>query len=206
MSENINEKASEASKTPVKDLLKAILVYIVMFIISFGIFVLLMRTGLLKGMEVLMYRGVVMIILAGILASALTVAYWKVFKIAWLGVKDVLCVFIITCCVNMVFFILVPVTVERSVSVFMLSYMDQSEDNHFTQEEIGEIFVDKYVDEFGAFEKRFDEQIETGTIVKNEDGTYSLTDGGRTIVKMFRFISDMFETDKRLVYPLKPEE
>lgn len=204
--DNTKDKGvSERPDTPVKDLLKAILLYVVMLVISFGIFVLLMRTGLLKGMEVLMYRGVVMIILSGILAAALSVTYWKLFKPAWLGVKDVLCVFIICCCVNMVFFILVPVTVERSVSVFMLSYMDQSQDNHFTQEEIGDIFVDKYVDEFGAFEKRFNEQVETGTIIQNEDGTYSLTDSGRSIVGMFRWISDVFETDKRLVYPLKKE-
>lgn len=195
-----------AAVKPSKAILLSILVYIVCFIISFGLFVLLMRTPLLKGMEVLMYRGIVMIIISGIAAAALAVAFWKLRKIAWLGVKDIVCVFIICCCVNMVFFILVPVTVERSVSVFMLSYMDQSEDNHFTQDQIGEIFVDKYVNEFGAFEKRFTEQIETGTIVENPDGTYSLTDSGRTIVGMFRFISDMFETDKRLVYPLKPAE
>lgn len=194
-----------AEVKPARGIIYSILVYIVCFIISFGIFVLLIRTSLLSGMDVLMYRGIVMIIISGIAAAALSLAFWKLKKVSWLGVKDVVCVFIICCCVNMVFFILVPVTVERSVSVFMLSYMEQSSDNHFTQEQIGEIFVDKYVNQFGAFEKRFDEQVETGTIVMNDDGTYSLTDSGRTVVGMFRLISGLFDTDERLVYPLKPE-
>lgn len=194
-----------AEVKPARGIIYSILVYIVCFIISFGIFVLLIRTSLLSGMDVLMYRGIVMIIISGIVAAALSLAFWKLKKVSWLGVKDVVCVFIICCCVNMVFFILVPVTVERSVSVFMLSYMEQSSDNHFTQEQIGEIFVDKYVNQFGAFEKRFDEQVETGTIVMNDDGTYSLTDSGRTVVGMFRLISGLFDTDERLVYPLKPE-
>ncbi len=194
-----------AEVKPARGIIYSILVYIVCFIISFGIFVLLIRTSLLSGMDVLMYRGIVMIIISGIAAAVLSLAFWKLKKVSWLGVKDVVCVFIICCCVNMVFFILVPVTVERSVSVFMLSYMEQSSDNHFTQEQIGEIFVDKYVNQFGAFEKRFDEQVETGTIVMNDDGTYSLTDSGRTVVGMFRLISGLFDTDERLVYPLKPE-
>ena len=116
----------------------------------------------------------------------------------------------------MVFFTLIPVTVERSVSVFMLSYMDtytaETENTanvsgdgnlngHFTQDQIAEIFVDKYVNEYGAFDKRFDEQLTTGSIEQNADGTYSITDKGRFIVKMFRLISDVFDTDKRLVQP-----
>ena len=67
--------------------------------------------------------------------------------------------------------------------------------------EIEEIFKEKYVVEYGAFEKRFNEQVETGTIVENPDGTYSMTDSGEFIVKMFRTVADWFDTDRRLVYP-----
>lgn len=109
--------------------------------------------------------------------------------------------FVIYCCVNTVFFVLVPVTVERSVSVFMLSYMEENQDHSFSEEEIKEAFTDKYVDEYGAFEKRFKEQIETGTIIDNGDGTYRITSTGETTVKLFRFIAKMFDTDERLVYP-----
>lgn len=193
--ENLNRISS------VREIIYTLLTYAVLYIISFGFMVLLIRLPLLKGMHVLMYRGIVMIVIAGILAALLLVLYRKWRKITWLSAKDVVLVFILTCSINMVFFTLIPVTVERSVSVFMLSYMDKYSDRTYTQDEVAEIFIDKYVNEYEAFEKRFDEQLTTGSIEQNADGTYSITDKGRFIVKMFRFISDVFETDKRLVEP-----
>jgi len=184
-----------------KEIIFTLLTYAVLYIISFLLLVLLIRLPLFKGMHVLMYRGIVMIIIAGILSAGLLVLFKKWRKIKWLSAKDVVLVFILTCSINMVFFTLIPVTVERSVSVFMLSYMDTYSDRTYTQDEVAEIFVDKYVNEYGAFEKRFDEQLTTGTIVQNPDGTYSITDKGRFIVKMFRLISDVFDTDERLVEP-----
>ncbi len=190
-----------SKKSAAKEILFTLLTYAVLYIISFLLLILLIRLPILKGMHVLMYRGIVMIVLAGILASVLLVVFKKWRKIEWLSAKDVVLVFILTCSINMVFFTLIPVTVERSVSVFMLSYMDTYSDRTYTEDQVAEIFVEKYVNEYGAFEKRFDEQLTTGTIVQNADGTYSITDKGRFIVKMFRAISDVFETDKRLVEP-----
>ena len=194
---DMNNKSIGAAK----EIVFTLLTYAVLYVISFLLLILLIRLPLLKGMHVLMYRGIVMIILAGILASVLLVVFKKWRKIEWLSAKDVVLVFILTCSINMVFFTLIPVTVERSVSVFMLSYMDTYSDRTYTEDQVAEIFVEKYVNEYGAFEKRFDEQLTTGTIVQNADGTYSITDKGRFIVKMFRAISDVFETDKRLVEP-----
>lgn len=190
-----------SKKSAAKEILFTLITYAVLYVISFLLLILFIRLPILKGMHVLMYRGIVMIILAGILASVLLVVFKKWRKITWLSAKDVVLVFILTCSINMVFFTLIPVTVERSVSVFMLSYMDTYSDRTYTEDQVAEIFVDKYVNEYGAFEKRFDEQLTTGTIVQNADGTYSITDKGRFIVKMFRAISDVFETDKRLVEP-----
>ena len=60
----------------------------------------------------------------------------RVMPKGWITVKDVILLFCGCCCVNMVLFTLIPVTVERSVSVFMLSYMDQNEELQFTQKDI----------------------------------------------------------------------
>ena len=185
----------------VREILLTLLTYAVLYVVSFLLLVLLIRLPIFSGMHVLMYRGIVLIIIAGIIASALMVLFKKLKGITWLSAKDVVLVFILCCSINMVFFTLIPVTVERSVSVFMLSYMDTYDERTYTEDEISEIFVDKYVTEYGAFEKRFDEQLTTGTIEKNADGSYSITSKGRLIVKLFRLISDVFETDKRLVDP-----
>lgn len=182
-----------------KNILKLIGLYALIYIVFSVIFVLLFHTGILAGMGVLMYRGIVFIIITGIL-SAVAMAVVKKFW-DFVTIRDIIMVFVIFCCVNMVLFTLIPVTVERSVSVFTLSYMDENSDKSFTKEDVQEIFTSKYVVDYGAFDKRFDEQIVTGTLVDNGDGTYSITDSGRRVVSMFRMVADWFNTDKRLVYP-----
>ena len=163
------------------------------------IFIMLFHTALFDVVTVLMYRGFIFIILCGCIASLMMYGAKKIFD--FIDIKDIILMFCGFCCVNMVLFTLIPVTVERSVSVFMLSYMYENSDETYTQESISDVFVDKYVNEYGAFEKRFDEQLVTGNIRQNDDGSYSITENGKTIVKLFRLISKWFKTDQRLVYP-----
>ena len=174
-------------------------IYAVIYLVCTAMFIALFHTEILKNMEVLMYRGLAFIIITGII-SAVVMGIIRKFW-GFITVRDIIMMFVIFCCVNTVLFTLIPVTVERSVSVFMLSYMEENSDQTFTQDSVGEIFTAKYVNDYGAFEKRFNEQVETGTIVQNPDGTYSITESGKFVVKMFRTVAEWFGTDKRLVYP-----
>jgi hypothetical protein len=174
-------------------------IYLLIYLACTALFIGLFHTGLLKNMEVLMYRGVAFIMITGVVAGVIMGIARKLW--GFITIRDIIMMFVIFCCVNMVFLTLVPVTVERSVSVFMLSYMDENSDQTFTQESVGEVFTSKYVEDYGAFEKRFDEQVVTGTIEQNPDGTYSITERGKLVVKAFRTIAEWFDTDRRLVYP-----
>lgn len=174
-------------------------VYALIYIVCTALFIALFHTSFLAGMDVLMYRGAAFIIITGTVSAVIMGVIRKFW--GFVTIRDIIMMFVIFCCVNMVFLTLIPVTVERSVSVFMLSYMEENSDQTFTEESVGEVFTTKYVEDYGAFEKRFHEQVETGTIVENPDGTYSITDSGRFVVKMFRTIADWFGTDQRLVYP-----
>lgn len=174
-------------------------VYALIYIVCTALFIALFHTSFLAGMDVLMYRGAAFIIITGVVSAVIMGVIRKFW--GFVTIRDIIMMFVIFCCVNMVFLTLIPVTVERSVSVFMLSYMEENSDQTFTEESVGEVFTTKYVEDYGAFEKRFHEQVETGTIVENPDGTYSITESGRFVVKMFRTIADWFGTDQRLVYP-----
>ncbi|MCQ2474081.1 MAG: hypothetical protein MJ098_08100 [Saccharofermentans sp.] len=174
-------------------------IYILIYVVCSVMFVGLFHTGLLKNMEVLMYRGIVFIVITGVIAAIVMGVIRKFW--GFITVRDIIMVFVIFCCVNTVLFTLIPVTVERSVSVFMLSYMEENSDQTFTQDSVGEVFTEKYVTDYGAFEKRFVEQVATGTIEENADGSYSITERGKFIVKMFRTVAEWFDTDRRLVYP-----
>ena len=173
--------------------------YTFIYIVCTVLFIFLFHTGLFAEMDILMYRGALFVLITGAIAAVIMGIVRKLW--GFVTKRDIILMFTIFCCLNMMFLTLVPVTVERSVSVFMLSYMEENSDQTFTEESVSEVFVEKYVDDYGAFEKRFHEQVETGTIVQNPDGSYSITESGKFVVKMFRVVTDWFGTDQELVYP-----
>ena len=174
-------------------------IYALIYLVCTALFIFLFHTGLFGNMDILMYRGAVFILITGAVAAVVMGIVRKLW--GFVTKRDIILMFTIFCCVNMMFLTLVPVTVERSVSVFMLSYMEENSDQTFTEESVSEVFMTKYVEDYGAFEKRFHEQVETGTIVQNPDGSYSITESGKFVVKVFRTVSEWFGTDQSLVYP-----
>ena len=70
------------------------------------------------------------------------------------------------CCINMVVFTLVPVTVERSVSVFLLAQMDANNTHVYSEDEMGTLLKEDYIDKNGAVQKRCEEQIATDLLKK----------------------------------------
>lgn len=190
----------------IKMVIIKILVYVCVYIICSAIFIALFHTDLFSEINVLMYRGILLLLLSGIIAIILMASVVKIYKKLGMDGRDVLLMFCGFCCVNMVFFTLIPVTVERSVSVFMLSYMEESDKEIFSENEIRDAFIALYVDEYGAFQKRFEEQITSGNIVydSNENG-FTITSTGRKMVRLFRIMASLFDTDKRLVYPVSLE-
>lgn len=182
----------------IKKIAKIIGIYLVVYLLCSTVFVLLFHTPLLKGMEVLMYRGIVFILMTGILAAILMLFCKRKWS-SLFDFKDIILMFLGFCSVNMVLFTLIPVTVERSVSVFTLSYMEENP-GVYTIEDMEKIFQEKYVCEFQAFDKRFKEQIVSGNVDETEEG-YVLNERGKFTVKFFRVVSSMFGTDERLIYP-----
>lgn len=187
----------------IKKIGKIIGIYVVIYLLCSTVFVLMFHTPLLKGMEVLMYRGIAFILMTGIL-SAILMFFCKRKWTSLFDFKDVILMFLGFCSVNMVLFTLIPVTVERSVSVFTLSYMEENP-GAYTVEDMEKIFQEKYVCEFQAFDKRFAEQIVSGNVDETEEG-YVLNERGKFTVKFFRVISSMFGTDERLIYPNENSE
>lgn len=179
---------------------KYLMLMFISIVVGTIVSILLFHTPLFANIHVLMYRGIVLIMITGMLLILLLLLLKKVMRLEFFDGKDILNIFIAFVCVNMVFFTLVPVTVERSVSVFTLSQMEMAENYTMTKEEAENIFNSVYVNKNDAFGKRFDEQIVTGSIVDNGDGSYTLTDRGHALVNMFRFIGKLYNADCKNLY------
>lgn len=169
--------------------------------LSTVIFIVLFHTPFLKKVDVFFYRGCFLLIIAGLCSILICSIGRKVFQSLEMGIKDCACVFFLFMGITLGWFILAPVTVERSISVYMLSFMEENDEKGITAGQFGDIFYDKYITDYGAFDKRFHEQVASGTIEADENGEYKITDSGRRIVSLFRLCADLFDTEQWLVHP-----
>lgn len=184
----------------IRELLKLLTVYILLFIAGSLLYIFGMRSGILDGISVFFYRGIAAIILAGIFIAGVMMTLKSTKMKKTITVRDILLLFCAFCCVHIVVFTHLPVTADRSVSVFMLGYMDQK-GSQCTKQELEDIFVEKYVKEYEAFDKRLYEQIYTGTIERLADDGYVITESGRKIVGIYDIVTRWYELDDKLVHP-----
>ena len=159
------------------------------------------RLHFLSGIDVLFYRGIVLILLWGTVITAVFLLLRRQFFIDVFLVRDAFLLFVIFCSINTVFFTHVPVTADRSISVFMLGTMSDHGEKTFSEEEMEDYFIERYVKDFGAFEKRFHEQVETGTIEEAAPGEYRITESGKKLMKMYETVADWYRIDDRLIHP-----
>jgi len=89
-----------------------------------------------------------------------------------------------------------PVTADRSMSVFLLGYMNVHASQTIPGDELSRAFLETYIQENGALEKRFNEQIATGTIVREGDG-YKITSRGILLMRLYAWIADIFRVGKK---------
>ncbi len=143
--------------------------------------------------DVFFYQGVFFIFLATLLSMGL-MHYCKVrFKSLNLNHQDTLVEGICFFCITLCYFTVLPVTAERSISVFMIDYMAMHEQEALDPIQFEQIFYDKYIKENKAIFKRFYEQEVTGSIEPYQNG-YRITSKGKFLAKLFRSTKELFNT------------
>ena len=130
--------------------------------------------------------------LRGLLRAAEIHAWWFAFLNAAVHFLVVL-----------IFVMIVPGAIDRSVSVFLVGSMGKESERVFSANELQQILVDRYVKEYGAIERRMQEQIATGTIVADRGG-FRLTKQGLVTLNMMKIIAFIFNVDTRFVDPPDP--
>ncbi|MCI6199638.1 MAG: hypothetical protein MR757_07285 [Proteobacteria bacterium] len=187
--------------TFLKQAVKICLVYIVCLGLSTACFIGLFHVSVLKFTSTFFYNGCLNLFLSSVLC-ALLMFVAKRLKPELIRISDIVCAFFMFSSITLGWFILIPVTADRSVSVYTLSYMDEIYPKSVTTGEMEKVFYRQYIVDFGAFDKRFREQLDTGSVEYVPEGnSYRLTEKGRKLVSQFRFFADLFGTQKKLVYP-----
>lgn len=184
-----------------KQILKLILIYAVLFIIGTVAYIASFHTPLLGFLNVFFYRGIALIVLWGILISIAMFVIKKKWMDDTIIYRDIILLFMCFCCINVVIFTHLPVTADRSVTVYTLGFMNNHPDETFTKEELEQQFISQYVIEYGAFDKRLEEQIVSGNIVEVAPGEYQITDGGRFLMDIYSATVEWYNLDDKLVNP-----
>jgi hypothetical protein len=162
---------------------------------GFGIYLLLFWAGIGSSISILFYRGVALALVAGIVTG---------LAAAWLarGSEDrssPVAAAALSLSFNICFLVLLPVTVDRSVSVYLLSTIEQHQKGGITPSALEHAFIDGYVVRMGAIDRRVDEQRRSGNITVAPDGKVKLTPQGQRFMDFSRLVARLFRTDPRFV-------
>lgn len=179
---------------------KIVLLHVFFFIIGTAFYILLFHTILFKGLDVFFYRGITLLIISSAFLSLVMIFYKKIDCNALFTYRDIILSTTLVFCINLVFFTHLPVTAERSISVFLLGYLNEHSETALTDKEITNIFTDKYLYERDAIGKRLHEQLVSKNIIRNNNG-YKISEQGRLLMKLYALIADVFNIDKSLVSP-----
>jgi hypothetical protein len=162
---------------------------------AFGLVLYLLAFWIGAGasITILFYRGVVLAAAVGLVTGAAG---------AWLGgrLRDpslAIASAAVSFSLNVCFLVLLPVTVDRSVSVYLLSTVEQQDG--INPPALEQAFVTGYVRDMHAVDRRIDEQRKSGNITVGRDGKVRLTAQGHRFMAFSRSVATLFGTDPRFV-------
>lgn len=183
-----------------KNILLLLISHSVFFLVGTSIFIFLFHTKLFKSVDVLFYRGIILLLISCAIMAMLLFLFKKKAAVCIWTYRDIVLNLILIFSLNLVFFTHLPVTADRSISVFMLGYLNKNPDKLLTSQQITDFFTNKYLYEYGAMGKRLNEQIESGNIIQNGND-YKISKKGQLIMKIYSFIVKLFAIDNKIVSP-----
>lgn len=173
--------------------------------VAFGlaIYCALFLTPLFAGQTILFYRGIELAFVAGagLAAASAAVARWLWRSLEWTLILAATCM---SLAFNLCFLTVIPVTLDRSISVFLLARMEAAGPRGLSPAEARKLFVDDYVVGMDQIGRRYDEQIKSGNI-ELRDGRAVVSPQGARFLSFARMVSQTMHTDPRFVNLAKPD-
>lgn len=167
---------------------------IALALFGFLLFVTLFAIGLFSTIPILFYRGIVLAICAGIATGLLAL-----FTAHHDGGPLVVPAVALSLSLNLCVLVILPVTVDRSISVYLLSTIERHDRDGINAADLQAAFLQGYVSDMGAINRRVIEQGQSGNIVVDRTGRIRLTPQGERFMLLSRFVAATFGTDPRFV-------
>ncbi len=136
------------------------------------------------------YRGLVIIALAT--AIALLLALWWNRRRLRLRLNEVITTVALWGVLHLAFFVAVPVTLDRSLTIFVLGELHAAKMG-LSETEISTALVEQYVVAGGAVARRIHEQSVSGNIARGADGRWALTLQGKKLLSVSRTVARIYQ-------------
>lgn len=175
-------------------LIRMALTYLLSIIIGLFILIFITNIHLLYFIKIVFYRGVFLSFLS---TCILAVAGLLLYKRMRIDLPTLVGAIATSLSFNLCFLVLFPVTVDRSISVFLLARIE-SNPNGLSEKELTQIFMKEYIINMTQIHRRIEEQNLSGNINIVNDRIY-ISNQGSNFLKTSRVISNLFDTDKRFV-------
>ena len=175
-------------------------VYAVACVLGFGLLVLAFKVGVLAQLDILFYRGLVLIALSFLLTFGLLALVLRNIPAAPVGPRDAFAAAVLSLSLNLGFLIVVPVTVDRSISIFVLGQMAAQPDRVFTADGMSDLFTRVYVGDDRQIARRLREQAVSGTVERQGDG-YRISARGRLVIGTARIVAKLFDSHAGILAP-----
>lgn len=168
-----------------KYIVRDIFFYLASFLYGSILLLVIINSNLLDFIYVFYYKMVVGLLLTCIvflITLKLLFSYNK-FKVRF-TYKDFLISFLLLFFVHFSFISVVIISLDRSISVLLLSYMSDHKDYIFEKKDLEKIYIDIYFTKYDPINRRIKEQLSSGNFEEIKKG-YKITDRGLTLVKFF---------------------
>jgi hypothetical protein len=163
-----------------------------------ALFVAILRSGVVAFSHILFYDGLCALAAA---LPVLVLALNRLKRLAplaqRLGALEELSASLVAASLLCSAFVIGPVTVDRSLSIFLLSRFAAAEQG-LTAQEARDVFVARYVDAWDQIGRRLSEQERSGNLAHKGD-RWEITTQGRAVMKSSQGMAALFGTDPRFV-------
>ncbi len=136
--------------------------------------------------KVLFYRGVSLLLLTIILFTIFSFIYY--FKFSKKNIESIIAAVIVSAAIHLSIFVVFPVTFERSVTMYLLNTLSQSQ---MTKSQLENKLINEYFIKNKAIDKRLNEQ-KIIDIISNHQKQLQLTQQGRNFLKFSKIIEKIY--------------
>lgn len=174
------------------------LIYFFVLILFTIIYFVLFRSPLFASQRVLFYRGILLLVFTILISFFTMLIFYAIcFKS---NCESFVAAIVLSASIHLSLFVIFPVTFERSLTMYLLSTLNQNPYNNYcqglTKSQLTEQLIDEYILKKDAARKRINEQKIINFLTEKED-CIQLTKKGSAFLKLSNMVKKIYGIDEK---------